>query len=906
MGKGRQLDPAVLKQQASGLWLKILTSLGGISAELLNGKHHPCPRCGGTDRFRAIDLDNGALYCNQCFSTKNGDGIAALMWLTGRPFKEVAAMLCEYLGVKPTHKAGGKSKRPKIFGTPRGAVCYFVNALAKQHGAGVKFIQSWSYDTFTVLRFDLPTPDGEKQRKEFRPVHQVPLGLDGGRGWQAGYPAGPRPLYRRQGMEGGSVDLVTIHGGEKAVDVATALGLVATTSAGGEKAMDHADWSPILRFSTIALVVDNDPAGEAFGQIMAAKIWRLKSGADVRIVKLPNLPPKGDVVEWIAAGGTKEEFLRIVEETEPVTAEQIKEWMVTSKKTSPRSQPDIEIIIGTDESRVIDEAIDALATRQNIYQRGGNLVHIVEGTEPPRGIARPKESPRIAPMRFARIRELLADAAVWLRPAGDDDVEQIHPPDWVVKAIDARGQWSGIRRLEAVVESPILRADGTILQDEGYDLHTGIVFRSQVAFPRIGNRPTKDEAVLAAKMLLEVVEDFPFGNDAHRAAWLASVLTPLARYAYHGTSPLYLFDANVRGCGKSLLTDATSIIIAGRPMARMSLPHDDDETRKRITALAVAGEPLILIDNLPAGGFGSPSLDAALTATSWSDRILGQTAMASAVPLYATWYATGNNVILVGDTARRVVHIRLESSEENPEARADFHHSDLLAWVHQERPRLTVAAVTILAAYCAAGRPDMQLSAWGSFEAWSDLVRQAVVWSELPDPGSTRTELTSQADREAVALRQLIAGWEEVNPSGCGMTVGEALRELVEHPTEYDALRAALFELAPPRNGTTLNPRSVGMKLHHLRRRVVTGKCFDRRDTNQGAVWMVRSSGDSRGSSDTSIDSACTGTCAHARENLETPDSSVTTTPSVTKHDSVNCFHDWVDTRNGDGRIKRS
>lgn len=112
-------------------------------------------------------------------------------------------------------------------------------------------------------------------------------------------------------------------------------------------------------------------------------------------------------------------------------------------------------------------------------------------------------------------------------------------------------------------------------------------------------------------MLLEAVEDFPFGSNVHKAAWLAGTLTPLGRYAFHGPAPLFLYDANVRGCGKSLLTDVTSIITAGRAMARMSLPRDDDETRKRITALAVAGEPEILIDNLPAGGFGSPSLDAA-------------------------------------------------------------------------------------------------------------------------------------------------------------------------------------------------------------------------------------------------------------------------------------------------------
>lgn len=120
-------------------------------------------------------------------------------------------------------------------------------------------------------------------------------------------------------------------------------------------------------------------------------------------------------------------------------------------------------------------------------------------------------------------------------------------------------------------------------------------------------------------------------------------------------APLNLFDANVRGCGKSLLTDATSQIVAGREMARMSLPRDDEEFRKRITALAVAGEPLILIDNI-AGTLGSASLDAALTATSWSDRILGLTAMASNVPLFATWYATGNNVVLAADTARRTAY----------------------------------------------------------------------------------------------------------------------------------------------------------------------------------------------------------------------------------------------------------
>jgi P4 family phage/plasmid primase-like protien len=312
----RKVNITELKALARGRWVEIFAAIAGVQLDPSCQKRHgPCPKCGGTDRFRATDLDNGALFCNACFSSKNGDGIAALGWLTGRPFKKVVDTLCEYLGAKPTHKVGGKAEKPKIFGTPQGVVRYFLDALAKQHGNGVRLAKTWQYDTFHVLRFDLPTPIGEKQRKEFRPVHQVPLGLDGGRGWQAGYPAGPRPLYLRKELEGVPTELVTIHGGEKAADAAAALSLVATTNAGGEKAMDHTDWSPILRFATIAIVADNDPAGEAFGSIMAAKLRRLKSGADVRIIKLPNLPPKGDIVEWVAAGGTRAKFLEIVAAT---------------------------------------------------------------------------------------------------------------------------------------------------------------------------------------------------------------------------------------------------------------------------------------------------------------------------------------------------------------------------------------------------------------------------------------------------------------------------------------------------------------------------------------------------------------------------------------------------------------
>src|SRR5690606_32223409 len=106
---------------------------------------------------------------------------------------------------------------------------------------------------------------------------------------------------------------------------------------------------------------------------------------------------------------------------------------------------------------------------------------------------------------------------------------------------------------------------------------------------------------------------------------------------------------------------------------------------------------------------------------------------------------------------------------ENPEQRVDFKHKNLLAWVAKNRSELLSAALTILAAYCRAGRPDQHLKPWGSFEGWSDLVRQAIVWIGMPDPGETREELARSSDREAAALRALIESWHEIDPEGTGL-----------------------------------------------------------------------------------------------------------------------------------------
>ena len=67
-----------VKAAARGRWRDILAA-HGFNSDELDGRHHPCPKCGGTDRFRAFDDvdETGGVFCNQCFSERNGDGLAA-------------------------------------------------------------------------------------------------------------------------------------------------------------------------------------------------------------------------------------------------------------------------------------------------------------------------------------------------------------------------------------------------------------------------------------------------------------------------------------------------------------------------------------------------------------------------------------------------------------------------------------------------------------------------------------------------------------------------------------------------------------------------------------------------------------------------------------------------------------
>lgn len=93
-----------LKDICRGEWVRIIAEIGRIAPGLLDGKKHACPKCGGNTRFRMVDPDDGAVICSHCFQVNNGDGFAAIMWLTDCTFPEAIRKVSE-LVQPPTQPA---------------------------------------------------------------------------------------------------------------------------------------------------------------------------------------------------------------------------------------------------------------------------------------------------------------------------------------------------------------------------------------------------------------------------------------------------------------------------------------------------------------------------------------------------------------------------------------------------------------------------------------------------------------------------------------------------------------------------------------------------------------------------------------------------------------------------------
>jgi putative DNA primase/helicase len=88
--------------------------------------------------------------------------------------------------------------------------------------------------------------------------------------------------------------------GEKDADNAAKAGILATTSPLGAGKW-RTEYAEFLRGRYVVALPDNDDAGRSHSLTVASSLFGV--AARVKVLDLPGLPPKGDLSDWLAAGG---------------------------------------------------------------------------------------------------------------------------------------------------------------------------------------------------------------------------------------------------------------------------------------------------------------------------------------------------------------------------------------------------------------------------------------------------------------------------------------------------------------------------------------------------------------------------------------------------------------------------
>lgn len=395
--------------------------------------------------------------------------------------------------------------------------------------------------------------------------------------------------------------------------------------------------------------------------------------------------------------------------------------VVTDASTAERPQ----IFVDGDRLDVINQLTTALLLRWNqtrMFDHGGVLS--ILSTTSDRG---QDDAPIMLALDKRTFTDLVQETAVTVRRSGreGDEIAYCYPEGQTMDALLSRHK--RFAPLHRIARVPFVRADGTICQDNGYDVEsrTLLVAGAGVGELHVPAEPTGDELARAVKLIREewLVDFFAeMPGDADRANAVALALTPFVR-GLVDVVPLAVVDGIGMGTGKNLFADvALAIPATGAPLEPLNWSSEDEENRKQITSAFIDGADVFVFDE--AHHLHGAALARALTSAYWKDRKLGYNQMLG-FPNMVTWVSLGNNVRVEGDITRRVYRIAIRPDHPNPQDRPenDFRQPRIREWTRANRGEVVQALLTLIRSWYAAGQPAAgRPVSFGSFERWERVV----------------------------------------------------------------------------------------------------------------------------------------------------------------------------------------
>ncbi len=387
----------------------------------------------------------------------------------------------------------------------------------------------------------------------------------------------------------------------------------------------------------------------------------------------------------------------------------------------------------------------------SLFQNGGALVRIA-GTGTHTRIEALGETAMYGILaRSANWHNVTHEAVLAAPPSRDTARDMLVNPD------------PDLPPLDSVVRTPTFGKDATLITSPGYHRADALwMFRDEsLDMPEVPANPVREQIARARSLLVdELLVDFPFVTESDRAHAVAAILLPFLRRMIDGLAPIHLIEAPTQGSGKGLLASLISIVSTGLAAEGRTVPESEDEVRKMITAELVTGRPIILLDNLSEKRrLESSALASVVTVPWWTDRLLGESEMLH-LRNNALWLMTGNNPRLSDELSRRCIRLRIDPRIDMPWLRGGFKHPLITEWAQENRSSLVHAALTLIQAWIAAGRP-LHERRLGSFEKWSEVMGGVLEVAGIPGFLGNLNELYEAADSDGQLWREFTGAWWE-------------------------------------------------------------------------------------------------------------------------------------------------
>lgn len=263
-------------------------------------RFRPCPICGGFDSQRRGRSERCYGYVTESGHTAycSREELAGALPQSG-PLSTYAHQLQDACPCGHVHGEQYTAPAPARTSSPKPAATPATRSATRSHrrqtpDRAYVYHNADGSERFRVLRIG-------QSGKDKRFVQQRP---DGAGDWLDGLDGLAPTLYRLPDLMAAPMHRpVFVVEGEKCADALAALGLVATTSAGGALKWERAEGRhDALRGRCVVVLPDNDKPGRAHARAVAADLQT--TAKSVRILALPGLPDKGDVYDWLQRGGT--------------------------------------------------------------------------------------------------------------------------------------------------------------------------------------------------------------------------------------------------------------------------------------------------------------------------------------------------------------------------------------------------------------------------------------------------------------------------------------------------------------------------------------------------------------------------------------------------------------------------